>query len=329
MFLMSNKGISSVAEGAFDGMSSLEFLDLSSNSIQYLSGSSLRGLVKLEGLGLSYNKLSNISSEVFTSMPVLKTLDLSGNSIDIIQSNNFVGASSLRMLNLQANWSPMGCTIEDGAFQGLSSLSVLKLNYFRFGNVTSRTFMGNLSSLTELQMYYCGIQSISAGAFSGLSALKILYLHYNELTILEPAAFQGLTNLKSLALSNNRLTSIPRQLLVQMPQLTWLDIGYNSIVFMARDLFTNMTSLSISTWGNPFACLPERLYYEGQPLPLCPNEVRLSVTACAQSLLRLHESFHCIDSNICRHQSPHLATPRLWQLATTLSVNFSLKILAC
>ncbi len=108
--------ISSLKAGDFSGLTSLIWIDLSSNSISDISA--LEDLTSLETLRLYDNSISDIS--VLSGLTSLTTLNLSGNSIGDISALS--GLTSLTTLNLSIN------SISDiSALSGLTSLTRLGL----------------------------------------------------------------------------------------------------------------------------------------------------------------------------------------------------------
>nr|XP_037877287.1 follicle-stimulating hormone receptor isoform X2 [Bombyx mori] len=86
--------------------SELHLLDLSSNEISAVQGSSFRGLHKLLDLLLARNRLRHIPSDTFIHTPELQRLNLEENQIEHIDMEAFVSISKLEDLNVGNNIFP-------------------------------------------------------------------------------------------------------------------------------------------------------------------------------------------------------------------------------
>ena len=109
-------------------LSSLEYLNLENNCIDFIEAHAFYHLSRLETLVLSRNKLSlfaNDSAMIFSKLNNLKHLNLSCNVLDIITSRLFDNLLKLETLDLSKN---MIRILEDFAFNKLNSLRNLHLN---------------------------------------------------------------------------------------------------------------------------------------------------------------------------------------------------------
>ena len=168
--------ITSLKEGDFSGLTSLQELYLNGNDLSLLPAGVFSGLTSLERLDLQENQLSSLPAGVFSGLTSLRELDLESNDLSLLPASVFSGLTSLETLDLQEN--QLGSLLA-GVFSGLTALETLYLN----GN--------DLSSLL-------------AGVFSGLTALETLYLDGNPVdplpvgVSLEP---EGLGGFKAVALT--------------------------------------------------------------------------------------------------------------------------------
>lgn len=90
----------------FDRYNVLENLDLSHNSIEFLTPVELRNLPKLKILNVSHNYIKSIEPKTFAHMTLLETLDLSFN---LLQSIAFGEVPKLKALDLQSNLLEVVC----------------------------------------------------------------------------------------------------------------------------------------------------------------------------------------------------------------------------
>lgn len=91
------------AWGTFDGLESLETLNLGNNRIVSIHEGAIRRLTRLRQLDLSHNNLNMIFDNVFASLESLESLNLSYNQIDSVSLLTFVDLKTLRCLNLSHN----------------------------------------------------------------------------------------------------------------------------------------------------------------------------------------------------------------------------------
>ena len=98
--------ITTLHEGAFDGLVNLTTLDLGHNLLKSLSPLMFRGLAKLKTLILQFNKISVITEKTFEPLPALFYLDLAGNNLKLISKYEFERMSFISRLRLASNpWS--------------------------------------------------------------------------------------------------------------------------------------------------------------------------------------------------------------------------------
>ena len=153
---LSNKGITSLKSGDFDGLTALTELYLSYNALSNLPVGVFDGLTALTELYLSHSGLSSLSVGVFDGLTALTILDLWGNGLSSLPVGVFDGLTALSSIDLSGN--------------GLSSLPA---------GVFDR-----LTALTELSLNNNGLSSLPAGVFDGLTALTTLSLGHNTVNLL-------------------------------------------------------------------------------------------------------------------------------------------------
>ena len=101
-------------------------LNLSNKKITYIFPGAFEGLNNLVVLNLDYNKLTKIEPGAFKGLNNLKRLDLDINKLTTIKPRAFEGLNKLKRLYLRDNKLT---TIEPGAFEGLNNLKRLYLDY--------------------------------------------------------------------------------------------------------------------------------------------------------------------------------------------------------
>jgi Leucine-rich repeat (LRR) protein len=152
------------------------------------------------------------------------------------------------------------CSLSPNVFYGLSNLTTLYLlNQPRLTTIVSNAFNG-LSSLTWLVLQYNKLTTIESNAFQGLSSLTQLDLAGNGLSSIQSNTFANLTRLNWLNLSGNPLISIEPGSFYNLPQLDYLDLSSTQLpVTLDHSLFSsanimNTASLTIdfsdNTWSS-------------------------------------------------------------------------------
>ena len=180
---LSNKGITSISSGDFDGLSNLDQLWLNNNRLSSIPEDTFNGLSNLDQLWLNNNRLSSIPEDTFNGLSNLSILALHGNNLSNLPEDIFDGLSRLRDLHLHYNTLS---SLPEDIFDGIYNVIFLDLSH------------NELSSLPE-------------DIFDGLSKLQDIWLHNNNLSSLPENIFDGLSNsLNTLTLANNRLTCLPR-----------------------------------------------------------------------------------------------------------------------
>ena len=204
--------ITFLKDGDFSGLSSLEYLNLSGNSLTRLEAGIFSDLSSLTSLYLNRNQLTTLPADLFSDLSSLKYLDLSINQFTTLPAGVFSGLSSLTGINLFFNQLT---TLPVGVFSDLSSLTELSLREQQLRSLPAGVFSG-LSSLTSLDLSDNDLTLLEAGVFSGLPTLTSLNLSDNDLTLLEAGVFSGLPTLTSLNLSGNSVDPLPLTLSLEL-----------------------------------------------------------------------------------------------------------------
>lgn len=235
-----DNSLTSLADRAFVGLTSLQILNVSSNllpalppelfqssrdikeiylqnnSISVLAPGLLEGLDQLLVLDFSSNELTNncVNRDTFSGLVRLVVLNLAHNDITRIDSHVFQDLYSLQLLNLEDNGIEV---ITEGAFSSLSNLHALTLSH---------------NNLVQLEAYY----------FNGLYVLNQLYLDNNHIKTIHPRTFENCTNLQDLGLSGNGLTEVPEGI-GQLRYLKTMDLGENHISRLINTSFEGLDQL--------------------------------------------------------------------------------------
>ena len=250
---LSSTGITSLKTGDFAGLTNLQSLHMTSNSISDISAlanltsltrlilhsnsisdiSPLENLTKLKNLNLMHNSISDIST--LESLTALTNLGLSNNSISnisplddltslttlLLSRNSISDISALEGLTSLKDLGLSGNSISDiSALEGLTSLELLGLSNNSISNIS---VLSGLTSLRQLQLVNNSISNISA--LSGLTSLRWLRLSDNSIS--DISALRNLTRLIELNLNNNSITDVSA--LENLTSLQNLQLNGNTI----------------------------------------------------------------------------------------------------
>lgn len=260
---LANNSLAILEQETFDGLTSLEVLDLSGNLLQssQLQSRLFRDLgslielilsrnqvetiddflssfaLNLNILRLDHNSLTTIPSKIFNSMTKLKELDLSNNKIHKIESNCFKELSSLTHLLLSHNEID---SLDEDAFKENSNLLVLDLSKNNFQSAPSSLL--HLDSLQTLDLSENMLKSIENASFLQLKQLWRVQLHGNRITNITEDLLRQLLVLQILDLSSNLISVVEKGSfdLNQHLQALRLDNNYLSTL---DGLFNNLSNL--------------------------------------------------------------------------------------
>ena len=150
-------------------------LPLTGLSITELKARDFRGLSSLERLRLSDNSLESLPEDLFDGLTALQELRLSNNSLASLPEDLFEGLTSLQELRLTNNSL---ASLHENLFEGLTSLQRLRLNNNSLASLHGDLF-DDLTNLQELRLINNSLQSLHGDLFDGLTALQKLFLDSN------------------------------------------------------------------------------------------------------------------------------------------------------
>ncbi|XP_068918604.1 toll-like receptor 13 [Petaurus breviceps papuanus] len=274
--LSHNKGLVHLWNGEFNGMSSLEWLDLNSCMLSLISNRTWNSLQNLTVLDLSRNRLETFPDFAFAPLERLQSLSLSRNPITELNNLSFYRLHALKELNLAGCWIvaidkySFGQflslenlnlrennirTLKGNTFLLLKKLQVLTLSQNRLTTIEEKAFYG-LTKLYKLDLAYNILSGFHPDMFLGLEGLEVLDLSFNKITyetsrILRPPPFKDLQSLKYLNLEGqiNGIQVVPINFFQGLGSLQELLLGKNSKVFLDQhqlDQLPNLTKLDIS-----------------------------------------------------------------------------------
>ncbi|XP_064963475.1 receptor-like protein EIX2 [Musa acuminata AAA Group] len=266
--------------------SSLEYLDISYNSLHgslpaslgnlsmlqslilrsnYLNGTFPEGIKRLKGLVELdlYNNSLSLSEDDLANLSSLKYLDISYNSIHLNKSDDWIPPFQLQSLSMDF------CQILPIPHfpKWLRTQTILRQLQLSSAGIKDMFFERLPSSLEYLDLSYNSLHGSLPASLGNLSMLQSLILYSNYLNGMFPEGIKRLKNLVHLDLYNNSL-SLSEDNLADLSSLEYLDISYNSIHLNKSDDW--IPSFQLNTLYMPFCQI--------LPTPHFPKWLRTQIT---------------------------------------------------
>ncbi|KAL8207352.1 UNVERIFIED_CONTAM: Toll-like receptor 3 [Gekko kuhli] len=227
--------ITNIQAGAFSWLGELKTLDLGINEIsQELTGQEFQGLSSIETIYLSYNSLLTLTSDSFAFVPSLRKLRLRrvGCSNLDISPSPFHTLKNLTVLDLGNNNI---ANVREDLFDGLHQLEILDMQHNNLARLWKHAnpggavlFLKGLQNLGLLDLESNGFDELPGNVFHGLSKLRSLNLGSNNLNLLPELVFNDLASLTSLFLQKNLITAVEEEVFGTIfANLKVLDMGSN------------------------------------------------------------------------------------------------------
>ncbi|XP_032722353.1 extracellular matrix protein 2 isoform X2 [Lontra canadensis] len=200
--------ITSVPDGAFNGLPNLERLDLSKNNITSagIGAKAFKLLKKLMRLNMDGNNLAEIPSELPSALEELK---INENNLQAINDESLSDLNQLVTLELEGN-NLSETNVNPLAFKSLKSLSYLRLGRNKFRIIPQ----GLPASIEELYLENNQIEEITEICFNHTRKINVIVLRCNKIeeSRIAPLAWINQENLESIDLSYNKLYHVPSYL---------------------------------------------------------------------------------------------------------------------
>lgn len=246
LYLFGN-GIEILKREDFDGMQSLEMLDLSQNKLTQLPERVFEHLTSLRNLDLSSNQITHIAEECFQGMALLERLYLYSNNIESIHPAAFNGLEHLLELKLQNN-----------RLTSLPVLSMPKLLLLDLRFNSLPTFGPShiqTPNLESLKLGGVGLTSLNKNLVGNLKNLHELDISENELKSF-PTVLREINGLINLNIADNAIGPLTAEDFGNLGELQELDISSLSLQGLPEEfpqLLPHLRKLTIAE--NPFNCL--------------------------------------------------------------------------
>ncbi|XP_031631630.1 chaoptin isoform X2 [Contarinia nasturtii] len=233
-------GLNLISPASFDGLKTLQILDISGNNLTALAKDFLQGFTEFRALNIKDNKLKDIqTNEVFAAIQsTIEKLDMSGEGNVPTSLKNFSIMKSIRSLSLGKLTSSQ-LSPDDFADFGVE-LEDLKLAHSSIDTIKSHAFK-NARGIRRLDLSENIISTIENDAFTeighSLISLKISHGFAGSFTSFPAQSFRTLTSLQELDLSNNQLKSISDTSFHFLQNLRTVELNDNVIERISKGTF--------------------------------------------------------------------------------------------
>jgi hypothetical protein len=156
----------------------LLYPDISDCNVSSLSVEKFAKVSSLEWLDLSYNKFQHLDSDVFSGLGNLKYVQLGGNKLQYLHPDTFLWLPNVKHIFLHNN--PDLQIPTDRNFIKSHSLTQLDISYNNVSSLSVETFT-NVSALEWLDLRYNKLRTVDINILTALPKLSVLYLYGNWL----------------------------------------------------------------------------------------------------------------------------------------------------
>ena len=195
----------------------------------------------MQFLDMSHNRIEFYLHETPWKNPYLAQLALDNNRISKIYEHSFSNLTGLYLLHLQRNRIS---SIEPKSFDNNKKLVLVVLAYNKIRNLDANLFH-SLRNLTQLDLGHNNINHLDKDMFKYQHRLKALFLQKNDLTTLHETLFSNLQSLHSLHLALNKLTRVPPSVLANQQEMAYLSLEGNAMTSVEDLELQHMEKLSV------------------------------------------------------------------------------------
>ncbi|XP_033122659.1 SLIT and NTRK-like protein 3 [Anneissia japonica] len=153
----------------------------------------------------------------------------------------------------------VGLSIEQGAFNGLHNLEILRVNAFSI-SASSKSWATDIDMYVSYSTGLTGLQAVSQDMFNTLPRLKSLDLSFNRINYVNRNIFSSFYSVEELGLAGNSIEMFDETAFKPAPRLKKLYMSKNRIshlVFMtnsSHSLFQHLERLDL--FGNGITVFP-------------------------------------------------------------------------
>lgn len=261
--------VSEISSKAFEGLHSLERIDLSDNRVESEDIRNLSQSVSatLQSLTIDNTFLTKVSNSTFEGFPHNNSLDylsLQNNKMTGIGRNSFARLRKVTQLNLNHNSLTLD-NLDFRAFAGLDSFETLQLESNILMDMPSTNRFSIPTTLQRLYLGHNGLAFLTFGKLVGYNNLTFLSLPNNNIKRIADYAFKSeLKMLSILDLTENRMVSIHESAFHGLVSLEYLKLAGNKLRTMSPNALTNLkllkqfkidTNSHFAEYGNDLAIM--------------------------------------------------------------------------
>ena len=229
---LSNGQLTTVPDGLFAGMTSLQQAHLDGHDLTTLPAGLFTGSTKLNVVKLGNNQLEAVPDDLFDFLTT--------------RSGGFDALSNGLEVHLEGNKLT---TLPAGIFEGSIYIYHVRLSDNQFSTLPSGIFTG-LTNLQNLYLEGNRFQTLDAGLFTGLANLIVLHLNDNRISSLPATVFNGMADLRELQLNGNQLTALPEQI------FSFISTRTGSVHYF-------ITAFRVYLQDNSLTALPANIFQHG------------------------------------------------------------------
>ncbi|KAI8515440.1 hypothetical protein Bbelb_062530 [Branchiostoma belcheri] len=219
--------ITTIPKGVFNKLHKLIGLILDQNQISTIEPGAFEGLTNMSLLSLSTNpglSLTKVDPLILSDIKNLTRFLAENNKFETIPSSFFSQNKNLREVDLQnAGLSEL----QPGSFSNLKNLLDVDLSKNRIDNIGAKVFTGS-SNFQTLDLSNSQVKSVEPRAFETQAEMLFLMLDHNMLTSVR-GALVGLKNLLTLTLNDNAIVSLDGDDFKDLAMLNSLDLSNNEL----------------------------------------------------------------------------------------------------
>lgn len=339
-----DSGLMSIDSQAFNGLSELKSLSLTSNGISQLHEDVFKPLESLENLVLMDKNLEKLPEKLLQNQKNLKELKIKSDTINSFSKYFFSYVPSLTSLTfLSVNFKDVDGVpaFEPGIFDDLVSLTNVSITGRGF-DLMPETIFGKNKRLARLEIAFhqcstagppCNLTlprvvmnspslqvfrlfrptqtriSIPSDFFANCTGLQEVEISRAGLTSLPEDLFRKTTNLKKVDLFSNQIETIPDNLFSNTLKLKSLNLRQNKIkdIKLILNGLNRLVTLDLSS--NQLTSLHQRAFQSNgnlETLDLSKNNISFDVhdQPTWRSLTKLHE-LNLAENNIKLNEIPY------------------------
>ena len=255
--VLKKNGIQNVSYGAFDGLPSLQTLDLSYNNLtlnnlfSFGPHSGLKTIILDNNFIISDQKLATM--DIRYTYDELRYLSLRNVKMDTISTNISAYVPSLTHLDISENRINTGSvfpalppTVTHLYLEKIEIVKMIETHTTTLKNLKYLSLSGNIfNTITNGWCTYDKYLCLNLVDLQGLSLVDC------QISSITTTAFVHLTNLRSLNISSNSFTTIPDGALSSIPNLNELDVSNNLLNIIPNfRVLKNLTSLIMNDMKN-------------------------------------------------------------------------------